>query len=93
MADPTEMIRSDEIDPLLRAEFEVLGYRPLYGNLLCPLVNALRAAALGDDLVRDVLDEAIQLERELEGTSVQPFFAIYLLRRASPTRPPRGPAA
>ena len=87
MADPTEMIRSDEIDPLLRSEFEVLDYRPLYGNLLCPLVNALRPAALGDDLVRDVLDEAILLERELEGTSVQPLFAIYLLRRAChPTR-------
>jgi hypothetical protein len=83
LEDPTEMIRSDEIDPLLRREFEVVSCRPLYGNLLCPLTNALRAGAYSDAVVQDVLDEAILLERELEGGSVPPLFAIYLLRRAA----------
>jgi SAM-dependent methyltransferase len=83
MADPTEMIRSDEIDPILRDQFEIVSYWPLYGNVLCPLTNALRAAALEDDVVvQGILDEAILVERELEGTSLQPLFAIYLLRRA-----------
>ncbi len=79
--DPTEMIRSSEIVPVLYEHFEVLHYRPYYGNVLQPLISGIKGSALDQPVVAALVEEAIGLEDQLiaEG-AIEPFYAAFALR-------------
>ena len=79
--DPTEMIRSSQIPAAIRRSFELDDYRPYYGNVLAPLVCALRASALGEPEVAAVLDEAIAREEALAAEGrIAPLYALFVGR-------------
>ena len=79
--DPTEMIRSSQIPAAIRRSFELDDYRPYYGNVLAPLVCALRASALGEPEVAAVLDEAIAREEALAAEKqIAPLYALFVGR-------------
>ncbi|MFZ0429759.1 MAG: class I SAM-dependent methyltransferase [Acidobacteriota bacterium] len=83
--DPTEMIRSSEIEPLLRQHFEVTEYRPYYGNVLMPLVCGIRPEYLEDSRVRTVLREAMKLEDDLARQgAIDPIYAVFVARPKAP---------
>jgi SAM-dependent methyltransferase len=60
MEDPTEMIRSDEIERIVRERLEIVEWMPYYGNVLNPLVCAIRGDALEEPEVVSVLEEAMR---------------------------------
>jgi SAM-dependent methyltransferase len=77
--DPTEMIRSSAIDPILRRHFELVDHRPYYGNVLLPLVAAIRGSALERPEVAAVLREAIDLEEHLAARGLlRSLYAVYV---------------
>jgi SAM-dependent methyltransferase len=79
--DPTEMIRSAEIPALIRRFFEIEDYRPYYGNLLAPLIAAIRGRALSEPEVRTVIDRAILREAELaHRDELTPLYAVFVGR-------------
>jgi SAM-dependent methyltransferase len=79
--DPTEMIRSSEIEPILRQYFDIIEYRPYYGNVVMPLVCGIRPQALNDPRVRDTLREAMQLEDDLSRRQlIDPLYAVFVGR-------------
>lgn len=81
MEDPTEMIRSSAIEPVLRDHFEVLDHQPYYGNILLPLVSAIRGSSLEDPEVAVLLREAIDLEAYLaERGLLKPLYAVFVGR-------------
>jgi SAM-dependent methyltransferase len=84
--DPTEMIRSSEIEEILRREFEILEYKPYYGNVLMPLVCGIRGHGLNDPEVRAILSEAMQVEDDLARKKLlDPLYAVFVGRpRRSP---------
>lgn len=80
--DPTEMIRSDEIEPILRARLDIVEWMPYYGNVLNPLVCSIRADACDEPEVIAVLDEAMVLEDSLiEAGVLKPLYAACVARR------------
>jgi SAM-dependent methyltransferase len=79
--DPTEMIRSSEIPAVIEHFFDLLDHRPYYGNVLTPLVAAIRGSALGEPAVAAVIDEAIAQEEALAAAgTAAPLYAIYVGR-------------
>lgn len=81
MEDPTEMIRSSAIDPILRQCFELVDYQPYYGNVLLPLVSAIRGSSLEHPEVAPILREAVELEGWLgERGLLRPLYAVYVGR-------------
>jgi hypothetical protein len=80
LEDPTEMIRSSEIPASLRARFEVITYVPYGGNILAPLVSAIRATALERPAVAAVLRDGIARERELAEMGETPLYAVFVAR-------------
>jgi hypothetical protein len=84
MEDPTEMIRSDEIVPLFERTFEVVERRPYYGNVLFPLINAIRADAMARPAIQELVREAIDLENHLIARRlIDPLF-VALVGRPKP---------
>lgn len=82
MEDPTEMIRSDEIEPILRERLEIVEWVPYYGNVLNPLVCSIRADALEEPEVDAVLIEAMALEEFLVSRDLlKPLYAACVARR------------
>ena len=81
MEDPTEMIRSSAIDRILREQFELLDYQPYYGNILLPLVSAIRGSSLEHPAVAPILREAVDLEGYLgERGLLRTLYAVYVGR-------------
>lgn len=79
--DPTEMIRSSEIPAMLRARFELAQYRPYYGNVLMPLVNAIKGGSLDRPEIVEILEHGIALEALLARRQiVDPLYAIFVCR-------------
>jgi SAM-dependent methyltransferase len=77
--DPTEMIRSSEIERVLRSTFEIVEYRPYFGNVVMPLVCGIRPGGLEDSRVRDLLDEAMRLEDYLIARKLlEPMHAVFV---------------
>jgi SAM-dependent methyltransferase len=89
--DPSEMIRSGRILPAIRERFDVLQYRPYWGNLLFPLLSALDGHVLQEPRYQELLSDLIERERELvrTGALTDPMFAV-LLGRARTRRGLRG---
>jgi hypothetical protein len=82
MEDPTEMIRSDEIEPILRERLEIVEWVPYYGNVLNPLVCSIRAEALEEPAVAAVLEQAMALEEFLVARGLlAPLYAACVARR------------
>ena len=81
--DPSEMIRSSRILPAIRERFEIVHYRPYWGNLLFPLFCAADGGALLADGRRDLVARLVERERELViGGSIRaPLFAVVLARK------------
>jgi SAM-dependent methyltransferase len=65
LADPTEMIRSSEILPLVRERFTAAVECPYYGNVLNPLVCAIRGSSLDEEEIQGLLRDAVDLEEFL----------------------------
>ena len=81
MEDPTEMIRSSEIPSVVRRYFDPVEAHPYYGNVLMPLVNALRSPALEKPAIRVLIDHAIELESRLaERGLLRPLYTILVGR-------------
>ena len=77
MDDPTEMIRSDEIESIVRKRLEVKEWVPYYGNILHPLVCAIKGSSLDDPRVQRILEEAFVLEDYLaERSLIDSHFAV-----------------
>lgn len=81
MEDPTEMIRSSSILPILRERFEIVDEKPYYGNILAPLVCAIRGSATERPEVQSVLAEAVAEEESLaREASVSPLYVALVAR-------------
>lgn len=81
VADPTEMIRAAEIDGLVRSRYEIVCYWPMYGNVVAPLANALKAPELERPDVARVIEEAVALESYLiDRELLRPLYACYVAR-------------
>jgi SAM-dependent methyltransferase len=85
MEDPTEMIRSDEIERIVRERLEIVEWMPYYGNVLNPLVCAIRSDALEEPEVACVLEGGMRLEDELvaRGELASLYSACVARRRSS----------
>jgi SAM-dependent methyltransferase len=83
--DPSEMIRSSRILPAFFKDFEVLHYKPYWGNLLFPLWCALDGEALLRQENQPLIENFIKEERSLvaAGTFEKPLFAVLLGRKKS----------
>ena len=81
--DPSEMLRSSRILPAIRERFEIVHYRPYWGNLLFPLFCAIR----GEEVMKPANDALIarwvDRERALvnSGAFQEPLFAVVLARK------------
>jgi SAM-dependent methyltransferase len=77
--DPTEMIRSSEICPVLSEYFEIIEYKPYYGNVVMPLVAGLKANALEDPETMAIIRSAMDLEDFLiEKDLLDPFYVVLI---------------
>jgi SAM-dependent methyltransferase len=83
--DPSEMICADQIEPLVRVLFDVMHYRPYFGNVLFPLLAGLRAVDLDSPEARTVVEKGLACEEELiAGGGTRPLFAVFLAKPADP---------
>jgi SAM-dependent methyltransferase len=81
MDDPTEMIRSADIPRLVRQHLDVVEEHPYYGDVLAPLVCAIRGSALEVPEVRTVWREAVELERHLASRGLlESLYRIFVAR-------------
>lgn len=79
--DPTEMARSSEIEEVVRSKFEIVEYKPYYGNVVMPLVSGIRPNGLTDSRVQTLLAEAMELEDYLiERELIEPMHAVIVGR-------------
>ncbi|MBZ0090151.1 MAG: class I SAM-dependent methyltransferase [Thermoanaerobaculia bacterium] len=80
--DPSEMIRSGEIEPIVRGKLAVQRFVPYFGNVLHPLVCSIRKDAVFSGRSVEVIREAIQLEEYLISRDLlQPHFAAMVCGR------------
>jgi SAM-dependent methyltransferase len=83
--DPSEMIRADQIEPLVRVFFDVMHDRPYYGNVLFPLLAGLRPVDLASPEARAVVEKGLAREEELIAAGgTRPLFAVFLAKPADP---------
>ncbi|MEO8504728.1 MAG: class I SAM-dependent methyltransferase [Acidobacteriota bacterium] len=82
--DPSEMVRADEIESVLRAFFRVQLFRPYGGNILFPLISSIRGTCFDEPEVKRVIRQALDEEEELvAGGTVRPLFAVFVARPLS----------
>lgn len=82
--DPSEMIRSSRILPAIRSRFGILYERPYWGNLLFPLICALRGEVLSRPENRPLVRGLVEEERRLTagGFFREPLFAVVVATRS-----------
>ncbi len=82
--DPTEMIRSSEIPAVIEQFFEIETRLPYYGNVLMPLVNAIRASRLGEPSSRSTIRAGLALEEHLATAGIlkKPLYCVFVGRPA-----------
>ena len=79
--DPTEMIRSSEIPDVLETCYDILEYRPYYGNILMPLVSGIPGRCVGDPAVSHFISKAMELEDFLiRERLIDPMYAVFVAR-------------
>jgi SAM-dependent methyltransferase len=82
--DPTEMIRSAEIPAVLRTHFDVLEYKPYFGNVVMPLVSGIPKRSIADPVVTGVIEKAMELEDFLISEQlIDPMYAVFVGRPRS----------
>ena len=74
--DPTEAVRSSEIEPRLRIGFDILARRPYGGSLLSVILPNVRLDLL-DEVTLSLL---IGCERALLAAGMSPFYAVIVAR-------------
>jgi SAM-dependent methyltransferase len=80
--DPSEMIRSDEIEGIVRSQLKLHRFVPYYGNVLHPLVCAVKPEAVFRGRAAEVIGEGIALEEYLIGRgALRPHFAAMVAGR------------
>ncbi|MBW3564387.1 MAG: class I SAM-dependent methyltransferase [Acidobacteria bacterium] len=81
--DPSEMIRSSRIIPALRERFEIVHYKPYWGNLLHPLFCCLNGAELLKPESEPLIRRLIEKEKALvaSGEITKPLYAVLLCRK------------
>lgn len=80
--DPSEMIRSGEIESIVRARLAVERFVPYYGNVLHPLVCSIRKDAVFAGRSVEVIRAAIRLEEYLSAHDLlAPHFAAMVCGR------------
>lgn len=81
--DPSEMINSSSIRPAIRDRFDILQEKPYWGNLLFPLICALRGVELmrpeHATRVRALIEREAELVRS--GAWTEPLFTVILARK------------
>ena len=84
MEDPTEMIRSSEVAGVIEEFFDLETRLPYYGNVLMPLVNAIRASRLTEPTSRSAIAAGLALEEHLATTGVleRPLYSVFVGRSA-----------
>lgn len=81
MEDPTEMIRSSEIPEQLARHLEIEASHAYYGNVLMPLVNAIKSPHLERSGIATIIEDAIALEALLaERGAVDPLYSIFVCK-------------
>ena len=82
--DPTEMIRSSRIMGAMRDRFEIIHYRPDWGNLLMPILTHVKPELLQREDHYFLLHNMIAEERRLieEGHYEEPLFAVVIARKS-----------
>ena len=79
--DPSEMARSDEIELVLRAHFELAAHRPYGGSVLFPLIAHLRRSGRSHPAVRQAIRRALEEEATLAASPGAPsWFAVFIAR-------------
>ncbi|MGA7615574.1 MAG: class I SAM-dependent methyltransferase [Thermoanaerobaculia bacterium] len=88
-SDPSEMIRSSRIRPAVESRFEIVHYKPYWGNLLFPLLSALDGHLMTEPARAGLVESLIQREKELveSGEFVDPLFAVIVARKRSGSNP------
>lgn len=79
--DPSEAIRSSEIEDLVSGLFAPIARRPYGGNLLAPLLPNLSLDVLGDDEHRAVVERLAEQESERIAGGERSFYVVAVLRR------------
>ncbi len=81
-ADPSEMIRSSRIRPAIEERFELLHFKPYWGNILFPIFCASDGAKLLSPEYRGLVEELIEKEAQLasSGALGEPLFAVIVAR-------------
>ena len=81
--DPSEMIRSSRTLPALRERFDILHYRPYWGNVLFPILCAVDGAMFQQPQYAEVIEQLIAAEKDLvaRGEITDPLFAIVVARK------------
>jgi SAM-dependent methyltransferase len=77
--DPSEAVRSSEIEPQLQIGFRILARRPYGGTLLSLVIPCLRGNHVTDDLVRTLIEE----EQRFLGAGGQSYYTLIV---AAPKR-------
>ncbi len=83
--DPSEMIRSSRILPAIEERFEIVHYKPYWGNLLYPLFCLLDSGALMQPEHQELVESWIEREKQLvaDGSLSSPLYAVVLARKRS----------
>lgn len=83
--DPSEMIRSSRIIPALREQFEIIHYKPYWGNLLHTLFCCLDGPQLLQPEQEPLIRHLIRREEELVASEAitKPLYAVVLCRKLS----------
>ena len=81
--DPSEMIRSSRIVPAIRERFEILHYKPYWGNLLFPLLCCVDRDEILKGENAPLVERLVARERELvaRGEIQNPLFAVIFARK------------
>jgi len=79
--DTTEMIRSSEIPEIVQEYFDIVHYKPYFGNVVMPLVSGIPQKHVVDPLVARVIAQAMDVEdflicKEL----IDPMYAVFVAR-------------
>jgi SAM-dependent methyltransferase len=82
--DPTEMLRSSQIAPIVRERFDIVEWRDYGGNLVILIYPSLRQPAPGDDAARARFDRALERLFRLEDRLLEfqaSFHAVVIARK------------
>lgn len=75
LTDPSEMIAPDRIANAIESNFDVIRYRPYWGNLLFPLLNAVDGNRIDEPLLAQLID--LERRHVAAGEFARPLFAVY----------------